>query len=148
MAVEPVGVQTARAFVAWTGEHAAPPTTADIVLAATTGAGTLVGVVFAGGPACWRVDDGRTAEVLCLATDGTPNACTVLLDAVWRAALAAGHRRLIACASAGASVTSLRTAGSRHVRGGSDHRGSWTMAIIAKVARNAIARGERGQEAP
>lgn len=40
--------------------------------------GKLVGVAIAGRPVCRRLDDGKTLEVLRVATDGTPNACSFL----------------------------------------------------------------------
>ncbi|MGW4797892.1 XF1762 family protein [Nonomuraea sp. NPDC004297] len=83
---------TARAFTAWTHCHLKAPAQAEIVLGAYAGDGTLVGVVFAG--ACEH-GDVSTAEVICLSTDGTPNACTALLSAVGRAVGAAGYRRLV-----------------------------------------------------
>jgi hypothetical protein len=112
LVVEPVALHTARAFVAW-NHHLAPPVEAEIVLGARGAKATLVGVVFAGTPVCWRFDDGGTAEIGCLATDGTPNACSALLRAAWRAARAAGYRRLIAYTRADEPGTSLRAAGFR-----------------------------------
>ncbi|MGI5490403.1 hypothetical protein [Microtetraspora malaysiensis] len=35
-------------------------------------------------------DDGGTAEIVCLSTDGTPKACSTLLGAVCRSARATG----------------------------------------------------------
>jgi hypothetical protein len=39
--------------------------------------------------------DGFTAEVTRLATDGTKNVCSLLYAACWRAARALGYRKLI-----------------------------------------------------
>ncbi|MBE1584548.1 XF1762 family protein [Nonomuraea angiospora] len=108
LTVTPVAIQTARAFTAWTDRHLAPQ--AEIVLGVQTDDGTLVGVVFVDG---WSSDDEVTAEIVCLSTDGTPNACSALLGAARRAARAAGYRRLIACIRPDERSTSLRAAGFR-----------------------------------
>lgn len=69
--------------------------------------------------------DGWTAEVTRLCTDGTPNACSHLYAAAWRAARALGWRRLITYTLATEPGDSLRGAGWRLVGeagGGSWHR--------------------------
>lgn len=83
LTISPVAIQTARAFTAWTRCHLKAPAQAEIVLGAYAGNGTLVGVVFA--DACEHGDH-STAEIICLSTDGTPNACKALLSAAHRAA--------------------------------------------------------------
>ncbi|MGW4796590.1 hypothetical protein ACWEPC_29630 [Nonomuraea sp. NPDC004297] len=108
LTVSPVATQTARAFTAWTHRHLNPPAEAEIVLGAFTGNGTLVGVVFAGGS---EHGDEATAEVVCLSTDGTPDADRALLGAVWWAAEIRGYRLM----SVGAH---LRISGCQHGGGG------------------------------
>ncbi|MEU5859754.1 XF1762 family protein [Nonomuraea sp. NPDC047529] len=112
LAISQVAIQTARAFAAWTHRHLAPPAEAEIVLGVQTGNGTLVGVVFVSG---WHCDDEATAEIVCLSTDGTPNACSALLGAARRAARAAGYRRLTARTGPSGLDTSLRAAGFRPI---------------------------------
>ncbi|MEO3874187.1 XF1762 family protein [Nonomuraea sp. B12E4] len=112
LTTSPVTIQTARAFTAWTHRHLTPPAEAEIVLGVHTGNGTLVGVVFVSG---WNSDDEGTAEIVCLSTDGTPNACSALLGAARRAARAAGYRRLIARTRPDERTASLRAAGFRPV---------------------------------
>ncbi|MFC5814150.1 XF1762 family protein [Nonomuraea harbinensis] len=94
--IAPVTIQTARAFAAWTHPHLAPPADAEFVIGVHSGRGALVGVVFIDRPGRWALDDGRTAEITCLSTDGTPNACSALLGAAWRAIRSKGCRRLMA----------------------------------------------------
>ncbi|MEU6720789.1 hypothetical protein ABZ897_55840 [Nonomuraea sp. NPDC046802] len=60
---------------------------------------TLVGVVFAGPARSWIDEDGATAEILCLSTDGTPGADRALLGGVWWAAQIKGYRRMLVSAS-------------------------------------------------
>ncbi|WP_431913513.1 XF1762 family protein [Nonomuraea jabiensis] len=112
LTISRVAIQTARAFAAWTHRYLVPPAEAEIVIGAQTGNGTLVGVMFASG---WNSDDEGTAEVFCLSTDGTPNACSALLGAARRAARAAGYRRLVARTLPGEPGTSLRAAGFRPI---------------------------------
>jgi hypothetical protein len=52
-----------------------------------------------------------TLEVNRTATDGTPNANSLLYGAAWRATKAMGYRRLITYTQAGESGASLRAAG-------------------------------------
>ncbi|MFF3669901.1 XF1762 family protein [Microtetraspora malaysiensis] len=115
LVISPVTIPTARAFVAWTHRYLAPPVDAEFITSVQTGSGTLVGVVFVDRPTEWVFDDGGTAEVICLATDGTPNACSALLGAAWRAARDMGYRRLTAYTRIDGPGTSLRAAGYRRV---------------------------------
>jgi hypothetical protein len=55
----------------------------------------VVGVAIVGRPVARHSDDGWTAEVTRLCTDGTPNACSILYAAAWRAARALGYRRIV-----------------------------------------------------
>nr|WP_199565773.1 XF1762 family protein [Spongiactinospora rosea] len=100
--------------MAWQHRHLGPPPGAKFAIGvATTEA--LVGVVMVGRPVARAFDDGLTAEVTRLATDGTPNACSALLGAAWRTARAMGYRRLITYTRAGEPGTSLHAAGLRRV---------------------------------
>ena len=55
--------------------------------------GALVGVAICGRPVARRLDDGYTLEVNRLCTDGTPNACSILYAAAYRAARAMGYNK-------------------------------------------------------
>jgi hypothetical protein len=115
LTITPVTLQTAKAFVAWIHRHLGPPVGAKFAIGVQTDDGTLVGVVIVGRPVARAHDDGRSAEVTRLATDGTPNACSALLGAAWRAARAMGYRRLITYTRADEPGTSLHAAGLRPV---------------------------------
>jgi hypothetical protein len=115
LVISPVPIQTARAFIAWTQPHLASPAGATFVLGAQSGDGTLVGVVHIGWPTAWAFDDGDTAEVLALATDGTSDASRALLGAVWPLVREMGYRRLIAYTRIEESGTDLWDAGFRVV---------------------------------
>jgi hypothetical protein len=57
------------------------------------------------------LDDGLTAEVTRLCTDGTPNACSMLYGAARRAAQAKGFRRGLTYILASEDGASLRASG-------------------------------------
>lgn len=71
----------------------------------------LVGAAIAGRPTNRNNDDRQTVEVLRIATDGTPNACSVLLGACARAARAIGAARILTYTLTAESGASLRGAG-------------------------------------
>ncbi|WP_204288876.1 XF1762 family protein [Microbispora amethystogenes] len=106
-------IQTARAFIAWAQPHLALPAGTAFALGVQTGDGTLAGVMLIGWPTAWAFDDGDTAEVLALATDGTSDASGVLLGAVWPLVREMGYRRLIAYTRIDDPGTDLWDAGFR-----------------------------------
>lgn len=65
----------------------------------------------AGRPVARGLDDGHTIEVVRLATDGTPNACSMLYGACWRAARALGYVRGVTYTQTDESGASLRASG-------------------------------------
>ncbi|MEV4020342.1 XF1762 family protein [Nonomuraea angiospora] len=122
LTIVPVALRTARAFIAWSHRHLLAPRSAKFALGVSTEDGTLVGVITAGRPTATVLDDGFTIEITRLATDGTPNACSALLGAAWRAAKVMGYRRLITYIRADEPGTSLRAAGFRRVAAPSAHQ--------------------------
>lgn len=115
LVIVPITLRTAKAFIAWSHRHLLPPPGAKYAIGVSTEDGTLVGVVVAGRPIARHFDDGFTVEVTRLSTDSTPNACSSLLGAAWRAAKAMGYRRLITYTRADEPGTSLHAAGLRRV---------------------------------
>lgn len=73
--------------------------------------GRIVGAAIAGRPTNRNNDDRQTVEVLRIATDGTPNACSALLGACARAARAIGASRILTYTLTAESGSSLRGAG-------------------------------------
>jgi hypothetical protein len=71
----------------------------------------VVGVSIVGRPKARMLQDGLTAEVVRLSTDGTPNACSFLYGASWRAARKLGYRKLVTYTLATEPGTSLRASG-------------------------------------
>jgi hypothetical protein len=84
----------------------------------------LVGVAIVGRPVSRMRDDGLTAEVTRLCTDGTKNACSFLYGAAARAAFALGFRRIGTYILASEPGTSLTGAGWRLI--GETKGGSWS----------------------
>lgn len=92
----PITISDAKVFVARVHRHHKPPTCGLFAIAcANEGAEEICGVAIVGRPVAIKLDDGWTAEVTRVATDGTKNACSMLYGACWRAAKAMGYRRLI-----------------------------------------------------
>ena len=103
-------------FVTMWHRHLTPPVGAKFCTAVADQAGVLRGVAIVGRPVARSYDNGTTLEVTRLATDGTPNASSMLYAAAWRAAKALGYRRLLTYTLADDETgASLRAAGYRVV---------------------------------
>jgi hypothetical protein len=106
----PVSQRDAKAFTAMHHRHHAPPRGMKFAVGAASG-GVLVAVAIAGRPVARLLDNGQTLEVTRLTSDGTPDACSMLYAACWRAAKALGYTRVITYTQAGEAGSSLRAAG-------------------------------------
>jgi hypothetical protein len=73
------------------------------------------GVVIVGRPKARLLEDGFTAEVTRLCTDGTPHAASFLLGCAWRAARAMGYTRMVSYLLAHEHGISYSAAGWRPV---------------------------------
>lgn len=111
LTVVPATIANAKAFVARLHRHHPPPQGALFAVGVCDDAGTVRGVAIAGRPVARGHDDGTTVEVTRLATDGTPNACSMLYGAVVRAAQALGWRSVVTYTLASEPGTSLRASG-------------------------------------
>lgn len=108
--VSPVMLDEARVYVRQFHRHHSAPQGGLFAIACASDV-TIHGVVIVGRPISRLLQDGYTAEVTRLATDGTKNACSILYAAAWRAARAMGYRRLITYILATEPGTSLHAAG-------------------------------------
>lgn len=106
----PLGLREARAYVAKHHRHNEPPRGHKFSIGLARG-GLLVGVVIVGRPVARALDDGRTAEIHRVTTEGDANACSRLYGAACRAAAAMGYRRAVTYSLASEPGTSLRAAG-------------------------------------
>jgi hypothetical protein len=112
----------AAAFVSLHHRHHTPPVGHLFSIGAYAD-DRLCGVAIIGRPVARHRDDGETAEVTRLCTDGTRNACSFLYGRAAKAALALGFRRIDTYTLGSESGASLRGAGWRVV---SEVRGrSW-----------------------
>jgi hypothetical protein len=101
-------------------------------------AGKLVGVAIIGRPVARMRDDGITAEVTRLCTDGTKDACSFLYGAAARAAFALGFKRIgtyILSSEPGASLTG---AGWRLI--GETKGGSWSRSDRPRTDKHSTER--------
>lgn len=107
-----IPLREANAFVAAHHRHHRPDRGCLFCVGVETD-GRIVGVAIVGRPKARELQDGYTAEVTRLATDGTPNACSALYAASWRGWRAIGGRRLITFTLPEEGGASLRGAGWR-----------------------------------
>ena len=95
-------------------------------MALSDGQGVIHGVAVVGRPISRYLDDGRTAEVTRLCTDGTFNGCSFLYGCCARIAREMGFRKIITYTLAEEGGASLRASGwscAPGFRGG----GSWNV---------------------
>jgi len=121
--LRPVTFGSACVFVAMHHRHHVAPQGHKYSIGVERDA-QLVGVIIVGRPVARHLDDGTTLEVTRCCTDGTPNACSKLYGAAWRAAKALGYQRLITYTLATEPGVSLRAAGWRVI--GQIQGGSWS----------------------
>ena len=88
--VAPITLRKANEVVATIHRHHKPVRGCRFCVSVEDDAGTIRGVAIIGRPVARMVDYRRVAEVTRVATDGTPNSCSMLLGAASRAAKALG----------------------------------------------------------
>lgn len=123
LTVIPITISDAKVFVGQNHRHHKPPQGGLFAVACAEGE-TVVGVAIIGRPVSRMLDDGWTAEVTRLATDGTRNACSILYSAAWRASRSLGYRRLVTYILDTEPGTSLKAAGWKCV--GEAGGGKWS----------------------
>ncbi len=144
LALCPVSLREASAFVAEHHRHHKPPRGGLFALAAAVGA-TVVAVAIVGRPVARRLQDGWTVEVTRLCSTGERNACSFLYAAAWRAARAMGYRRLVTYTLAEEGGASLRAAGWKLI--GEAGGGSWSRAERPRVDEHPLQRKLRWEAA-
>jgi hypothetical protein len=98
--------------------------------------GRIVGIAVVGRPVARMRDDGVTAEVTRLATDGTKDACSFLYGASARAAFALGFKRIGTYILATEPGTSLAAAGWRMI--GETPGRSWSVPSRPRVDKHPL----------
>lgn len=118
-----VTLEEANAFVAAHHRHH-PPVRGHLFSIGAASGDKLVGVAIVGRPVSRRRDDGTTAEVTRLCTDGTRNACSFLYARAARAAFALGFERIGTYTMPEEGGASLRGAGWKLI--GERRSGEWS----------------------
>jgi hypothetical protein len=103
----------AKSFIDRLHRHHRPPLGGIFQIAVVDEDGLVRGVAMIGRPVARNSDDGLTAEVNRVATDGCPNACSALYGAAWRIAKGMGYRRILTYTLPEEGGASLRGAGWR-----------------------------------
>ena len=135
LTLQPLTLAEAHAFVRQFHRHHAPSVGGKFAIGVNDGT-NVVGVVVVGRPVARHFDNGWTAEVTRLATDGTANACSILYAAAWRAARAMGYTRLVTYTLPTEGGASLRAAGWRVV--GEAGGGSWSCQSRPRVDKHPL----------
>lgn len=130
LSLVPLTLREANAYIERTHRHHGPARGCIVTVGAEAD-GEIVGVCVVGRPVARMLQDGYTAEVVRLATDGTYNACSMLYRAAWRAVKALGYRRLVTYTLPEEGGGSLRAAGFRLI--GEAGGGSWDRAGRPRV---------------
>lgn len=128
-----IGLDEANAFVAQHHRHHKPVVGHLFSLGAVAGE-KVVGVAIVGRPVARMRDDGATAEVTRLCTDGTKNACSFLYGATARAAFALGYSRIGTYILASENGASLRASGWRLI--GEVRGRSWSCQSRPRVDKH------------
>lgn len=128
--VERMSLGEANAFVAAHHRHHKPVVGHLFSIGAALD-GKIVGVAIVGRPVARGRDDGVTAEVTRLCTDGTKDACSFLYGAAAKASFALGFKRIGTYILASEPGVSLTAAGWRLI--GEVRGRSWSCASRPRV---------------
>ena len=135
LSLQPMTLREANRFVDRHHRHHGPTVGHKFSIAANDGQ-VVVGVVIVGRPVSRHLDDGYTAEVLRLCTDGTRNVCSFLYSAAWRAARGMGYRKIITYILDTERGTSLTASGWKCI--GKAGGGTWNSAGRPRVDKHPI----------
>lgn len=135
MSVERLSLEEANAFVAEHHRHH-KPVVGHIFSIGAALQDRVVGVSIVGRPVSRMRDDGVTAEVTRLCTDGTRNACSFLYGASARAAFALGFKRIGTYILASEPGTSLTAANWRLI--GQTSGGSWSRDSRPRIDKHPL----------
>lgn len=128
-----IGLDEANAFVTEHHRHHKPVVGHLFSIGAAMG-DKIVGIAIVGRPVARMRDDGLTAEVTRLCTDGSKNACSFLYGACARAAFALGYKRIGTYILSTEPGTSLMGTGWRLV--GETGGGSWSRDARPRVDKH------------
>ena len=112
MEAVPLHLREANEFVGQHHRHNRPTVGGKFALGASQD-GKLVGVAIAGRPVARRLDDGKTLEILRVATDGTPNACSFLYSRCAKIARLLSYIKVITYTLESEGGAALRAVGAK-----------------------------------
>ena len=107
----PISLKEANRFIEKHHRHSGRAQGCKFCVALSDGQGTLHGVAIVGRPISRYLDDGRTAEVTRLCTDGILNGCSFLYGCCARIAREMGFRKIITYTLDTETGASIRAAG-------------------------------------
>ncbi len=110
LSIIPVTLKKANEFVASLHRHNKPVAGHKFSIGLSND-GVLCGVVIVGRPVARKLDDGMSAEITRLCTDGSKNACSMLYGAARKAAKAMGYSVIYTYTLPEESGASLKAAG-------------------------------------
>lgn len=116
LVLSPISLKAANEYVASLHRHHKPTQGHKFSIACQDETGAVRGVVIVGRPVSRMLDDGFTAEVTRLCTDGAHNACSILYAAANRAARAMGYKKVITYILESETGVSLKAAGWKYER--------------------------------
>ena len=128
--IVPIKFIEAKEFVRRYHRHCKPPVGHICSMAVANGE-KIVGVAIIGRPISRRLDNGLTAEVTRLCTDGTKNACSILYASAWRAVRALGYKKLVTYTLITEPGTSVKAAGWKCL--GECGGGSWNVKTRPRI---------------
>ena len=137
LAVERITLEEANAFIVAHHRHHGEVVGHLFSIGAAEN-GRIVGVAIVGRPVSRHRDDGVTAEVTRLCTDGTRNACSFLYGATARAAFALGYKRIGTYILASENGASIRASGWRLI--GETPGRSWSRPSRPRVDTHPLQR--------
>lgn len=111
MKVVPIPLKQANAFVIQNHRHHSKVQGCKFCIGAVDDNGKLRGVAITGRPVSRYLDDGTTAEITRLCTDGYKNACSFLYAACVRVAKEMGYKKVITYILISENGASLKAAG-------------------------------------
>ena len=111
LSLSPISLADAKQYIADFHRHHKPPQGHKFSIAVRDADLKICGVVIVGRPVARMLDDGYTAEVTRLCTDGTRTACSILYAAAARASKAMGYRKVITYILESESGASLKASG-------------------------------------
>jgi hypothetical protein len=132
----PISLKDACQYIADYHRHHKPPQGHKFSIAARDEALKLRGVVIVGRPVARMLDDGYTAEVTRLCTDGEKNCCSLLYAAAARAAKAMGYRKVITYILESESGASLKASGWKFERAAGG--GSWSVPSRPRIDKHPL----------